>query len=176
MGVNVNVFKKRKSWLRFSITTTLNNLLVALLFTILFAALLGYKHVNVLTGSMGPTIPAGSIIIVKSMPYSSIVEGDIVQYMSGGTPVTHRVAGFDAETGYILTTDEPTYIANGKIGTVTPSQQPTSGTYVPISPNNVLGVVVLYFAGVGDLFEVVEENAIIITIGLVLLMFVGFFA
>lgn len=174
--MGINVFKKRKSWLMFSITTTFNNILLALLFTIIIAFALGYRHVNVLTGSMGPTIPAGSLIIVKDMPYSSIKEGDAVRFKSGGSTVTHRVAGFEAETGYILTIEEQIHLINGNLGTVTKEQLPETGTYVAVKPENVTGVVVLSFAGLGDLFEIIEENAIMITIGLILLMFVGYFA
>lgn len=174
--MGINVFKKPKSLLMFTITKTFNNILLALLFTIIIAFALGYRHINVLTGSMGPTIPAGSLIIIKDMPYSSIAEGDAVTYKQGGATVTHRVAGFDAETGYILTVEEVFYILNGKIGTVTPDELPEEGNYVVIKPENVVGVVVLSFASLGDLFETVQDNAILITIGLALLMFVGFFA
>lgn len=56
----------------------------------------GYSVFRVLTGSMEPTIPKDSFIIVDRVDASEIKEGDIISYFSqdpslGGTVNTHRV-------------------------------------------------------------------------------------
>ncbi len=44
------------------------------------------------TGSMGPTIPAGSLAVVREIPAADIGVGDVVTVdRSGKLPVTHRV-------------------------------------------------------------------------------------
>ena len=44
------------------------------------------------TGSMGPTIPAGSLAVVKKIPAAEVRVGDVVTVDRGSAlPVTHRV-------------------------------------------------------------------------------------
>ncbi|MBY6362813.1 signal peptidase I [Rhodococcus corynebacterioides] len=44
------------------------------------------------TGSMAPTIPTGSLAVVREVPASSVVPGDVVTVeRPGDLPVTHRV-------------------------------------------------------------------------------------
>jgi signal peptidase I len=52
------------------------------------------------TGSMSPTIPAGSLAIVKQIPASDIHVGDVVTVnRSPAPPVTHRVTSISPATG-----------------------------------------------------------------------------
>lgn len=58
------------------------------------------------TGSMGPTIPAGSAALVREMPAEDMKVGDIVTVDRGDKvlPVTHRVMGIqatDSSTGVV---------------------------------------------------------------------------
>lgn len=49
------------------------------------------------TGSMSPTIPAGSVAIVQLIPASEISVGDVVTVDRPGTlPITHRVTSVEA--------------------------------------------------------------------------------
>lgn len=49
------------------------------------------------TGSMSPTIPAGSVAVVQSVPVSEIDVGDVVTVdREGDLPVTHRVTSVSA--------------------------------------------------------------------------------
>lgn len=52
------------------------------------------------TGSMSPTIPAGSIAVVRAVPATEVEEGDVVTVDrgEGALPVTHRVTAI-LETG-----------------------------------------------------------------------------
>ncbi|MGW9159436.1 MULTISPECIES: hypothetical protein [unclassified Microbacterium] len=52
----------------------------------------GYSLMMFKTGSMSPTIPAGSVALVQRVPASDIVVGDVVTVDRAGTlPITHRV-------------------------------------------------------------------------------------
>lgn len=70
-------------------------ILLAVLAAVLPATLprlFGYEIYNVLTGSMEPEIPVGSILYVKAAPPEEIGEGDVIAFnASDATIVTHRV-------------------------------------------------------------------------------------
>lgn len=52
------------------------------------------------TGSMGPTIPAGSLAVVKKIPASEVRVGDVVTIDRGAAlPVTHRVTSVSPAGG-----------------------------------------------------------------------------
>lgn len=59
------------------------------------------------TGSMSPTIPAGSVAVVQRVPASAVEVGDVVTVdRAGDLPVTHRVTSVNAgadESERILT-------------------------------------------------------------------------
>lgn len=76
------------------------NVLAALAGILIFALLLisapqifGYRPVVVLSGSMEPTYPVGSIAYIKETPFEEINSGDIITFLADakGTMVTHRV-------------------------------------------------------------------------------------
>lgn len=56
--------------------------------------ILAYEAYVVRTGSMSPTIPAGSVVIVEPVPPLALKEGDILSYRRPASPpitVTHRI-------------------------------------------------------------------------------------
>ena len=53
--------------------------------------LMGYEIYNVISGSMEPEIPVGSVVYVASVEPEKIVSEDVIAFRSGGTVVTHRV-------------------------------------------------------------------------------------
>lgn len=62
-----------------------------------------HKPVRVVeTGSMSPTLPVWSIVIIKEQ--ESYQPGDMITFIADeGEPVTHRMTGTDEATGAILT-------------------------------------------------------------------------
>ena len=52
---------------------------------------LGYETYNIVSGSMEPELPVGSMVLVKEADPYSIEEGDIIAFNSNATVVTHRV-------------------------------------------------------------------------------------
>lgn len=53
--------------------------------------LMGIRVYNVVSGSMAPTIPVGSMIFVAPADGLEIEEGDVIAFLSNGVVVTHRV-------------------------------------------------------------------------------------
>lgn len=51
----------------------------------------GYEIFNVVSGSMEPEIPVGSLVYVESAPAKDILEGDVIAFQSGDSVITHRV-------------------------------------------------------------------------------------
>ena len=59
----------------------------------------GYSLIMFKTGSMSPTIPAGSVALVQEIPASDIAVGDVVTVdRDGALPVTHRVTSIADDT------------------------------------------------------------------------------
>ncbi|WP_417505938.1 signal peptidase I, partial [Microbacterium sp.] len=65
----------------------------------------GYSLIMFKTGSMAPTIPAGSVALVQKIPASDIAVGDVVTVdRDAALPITHRVTGVEpADAGDMRT-------------------------------------------------------------------------
>lgn len=64
---------------------------------VLLAVTMNITLIMFRTGSMAPTIPAGSVAIVQRVPAADIAVGDVVTVdRSGELPVTHRVTSVSA--------------------------------------------------------------------------------
>lgn len=63
--------------------------------------MMGYEMYNIVSGSMEPEIPVGSIIYVKYTEPSQIEEGDVIAFVSSGSVVSHRVvANYNLESKF----------------------------------------------------------------------------
>lgn len=66
--------------------------------------LMGYEEMAVLTGSMEPEYPVGSLIYVKEKDPETLQVGDVITYrLSGDTVVTHRIVEIDTEAQTVTT-------------------------------------------------------------------------
>jgi signal peptidase len=66
----------------------------------------GLRPADVVSGSMRPTLPVGSVVLTTQVPASQLRVGEIVQVprASDGTVVTHRVQAIEkTDAGYALT-------------------------------------------------------------------------
>ncbi len=63
---------------------------------------------RVLTGSMDPTIPPGSVVVSRPVQPEKVGRGDVVVFLppppfgTGGTPVVHRVVDVQRKDGDVL--------------------------------------------------------------------------
>lgn len=53
--------------------------------------LLGYQVYNIVSGSMEPAIPMGSVIYVASAIPEEVEEGEVIAFWSGESVIAHRV-------------------------------------------------------------------------------------
>ncbi len=65
--------------------------------------LLGYNAYSVVSGSMEPALPVGSVVYVESAGVSQIRAGDIIAFDDEGTVVTHRVIESLPQEGAFIT-------------------------------------------------------------------------
>ena len=90
----------------------------------------GFSLITFATGSMAPTIPAGSIALVREVPAADLEVGQVVTLQRGGErlPITHRIIGIEANPavrdGYIVSMQGdantipdtfPYYVKSGKV-------------------------------------------------------------
>lgn len=69
------------------------SLALALVGTVIIMLIAGYKFMIVSSGSMEPTLPVGSLVIVTPCEYEDLREGDIVTMDASGINLTHRIVG-----------------------------------------------------------------------------------
>ena len=99
-------------------------ILIILLIIIIISKIQGIEYKVVLTPSMEPELPVGSLLVIKPTEYEDIKIGDDVTYIrsNSNVVVTHRV--IQKEDGYITTQGIANDIADN-----------------PIAYENVIGVV-----------------------------------
>ena len=79
-------------------------LLVVIAALLLVPKLLGYTQYAVISGSMEPNIPVGSIVYDKEVEPEELEIGDVITYrLSGDTLVTHRIVAIDDATQTVQT-------------------------------------------------------------------------
>ncbi len=78
--------------------------LAALALYLIVPRILGMKTFAVLSGSMEPEIPVGSIVITEEVDPATITPGQIITYqLEGDTMVTHRVVKNDKNNKQLTT-------------------------------------------------------------------------
>ncbi|MCM1025234.1 MAG: signal peptidase I [Roseburia sp.] len=64
---------------------------IAAFLPITIPRLMGYQIYNIVSGSMEPAIPTGSLVFVEPAQPTEVQAGEIIAYYSGSSAVTHRV-------------------------------------------------------------------------------------
>jgi signal peptidase len=64
---------------------------------------MGYQSYNIMSGSMEPDIPVGSLVYVKPIAPEDIVEGDVIAFSSNDSVVVHRTVENHIVEGEIIT-------------------------------------------------------------------------
>ena len=78
--------------------------LAALAGILIIPKVMGYEEMAVLTGSMEPNYPVGSLIFVKEENPENLQVGDVITYrLSGDTVVTHRVVEINKDEQSVIT-------------------------------------------------------------------------
>lgn len=100
-------------------------LIIACIFIV--PKILGMDTLAVLSGSMEPNIPVGSIIVIDDVRFEDLKVNDVVTYsLSDSTLVTHRVIDIDNDSQLIKTKGDANDVDDGE----------------PISFNRIVGKLV----------------------------------
>jgi len=78
-------------------------IVIALCAPITLPGLMGYQVYDVVSGSMEPEIPVGSVVYVKQADPSMIQVGDVIAYQSESDVVIHRVTANRSSMGEMVT-------------------------------------------------------------------------
>lgn len=118
------------------LTTILILILLVLAIILIAPGLLGYRSLAVLSGSMEPKIPVGSLVFAKEAEPSALEVGDVITYrLSGSTLVTHRVIENDTASGQLITKGDANDVADSN----------------PVEYQNVVGKVKMHLPLIGYL-------------------------
>lgn len=123
------------------ILSTLIIIILAAVAAALFVPrILGYETMSVVSGSMEPGIPVGSLIYTNTKADTDTLQkGDIITYKIGeDTRVTHRIDSIDEQTGYFITKGD----ANDSVDAEPVSQAQVAGKVALSIP--VLGYLSIY--------------------------------
>lgn len=101
--------------------------LITVLFTLALSHILGVKFFSVISGSMEPEVPAGSLVITAPESLAGKAQvGDVISYVADKnlTVVTHRVVAHDHANGTYTTqgdaneTSDPPVLHDNVVGKV----------------------------------------------------------
>lgn len=76
---------------------------IALYLPITLAHARGYEVYNVVSGSMEPAIPVGSVIYVETLRAEDVAEGDVIAFHGGSSVIAHRVVKNRVGEGEFIT-------------------------------------------------------------------------
>jgi len=71
----------------------LKSLLISIMLMIILMLVMGYEFMIVVSSSMEPTLPVGSLVLITPCEYEDLENGDIVTMDKNGINLTHRVVG-----------------------------------------------------------------------------------
>lgn len=111
-------------------------IVIAACLTLVIPRLAGYDSYVVVSGSMEPSIPVGSIVYSEETDPVLLRTGDVIVFIDpsrGTTPITHRVVSNNPYTGSIITKGDAN--AHEDIN--------------PVAYNNVIGIVRAHVPRIG---------------------------
>ena len=165
---------EKKNYWKFWSGKVIKSLAISLLLCIALMVCMGYKFMIVISGSMEPTLPTGSLIIVTPCDYDDLELNDIVTMQGSGIYFTHRVVGkVHAVTNEILEETDERYETEGIWYTKGDNNMQNDGDG-PIN-KEVIGKVheSHCFTWVGVLVRYVKANwQMLIAFGVILIVFV----
>ena len=105
--------------------------------------LLGYEVYEVISGSMEPEIPVGSILYVEQTEPETFEAGDVIAFIKDGSVIKHRVE----ENRYV----EGTFITKGDAN--------SKEDMAPVEYENLVGRAVWHFPMLGKMMSLMAGTA-----------------
>lgn len=153
-----NIYKRENKVVKYTFIV-IRNICLAFLIALVAAFALGYKFLNILTGSMTPTMPVNTVVIIKQIDMQDVEVGDVVTFKVGDSNVTHRVVEKDDSGRNIVLKTQGDAAEN-------------QGSRETVTKENYVGTVIYYVKDLGVLLELIKENIIIIVVCIVLALFI----
>ena len=133
---------------------------LALCLALTLPRFLGYGIYNVVSGSMEPEIPVGSVVYVEGVRAEDVAGGDVIAFQSGDSVIIHRVVENQVVEGKFTTKGD----ANAEedmekadysalIGRVS-RHYPFFGRFLEIYTSSVGKIYVICFAACGAMFNI----------------------
>ena len=87
------------------IGTAIIVIIIAVCLALSVPKVFGVNSYTVLTGSMVPSIPVGSVVYAKAADPASLAAGEVIVFYDGHTdiPITHRIIENDTARGQVVT-------------------------------------------------------------------------
>lgn len=108
---------------------------IACLLPVFVPKIMGREVFTVVSGSMEPEIPVGSLVIIKKADPLKVQAGDIIAFRRNGTVVTHRVVENQSEARQFITKGDANEMEDLE----------------PVSYTGLVGLMTHHFGGVGNL-------------------------
>lgn len=124
-------------------------------------SIFGFRFYDVLTPSMTPEIPVGSMVIVKMIEPSELKVGDIVTYstsIDGSTVLTHRVSRIMGSG------DSLSFMTKGDANLVEDMN--------PVYPSQVIGTVNLIIPYLGSVMTYIQANLTLVILSIIALILI----
>ena len=125
---------------------------------------LGYEAYEVISGSMEPEIPLGSVIYVGETDPGTLQEGDVIAFVSAGSVIAHRVVRNRTIEGELVTKGDANSIEdispvpdNAVIGIV-PRHIPFVGHFMSLYASRVGKIYLLMVIACGVLLHVLGKR------------------
>ena len=142
---------------------------VVVIFAVLLVGLrfVGVQVYSVISGSMEPEYPVGSLIYVKEVDAYEVEVGDVITFvLSNDMPATHRVIDIDYETQHFYTRGDANYSideATGeKIYTEDPAVHFKNLIGKPVFMIPLLGYVAYYIQHPPGMYVAIAAGAILL--------------
>lgn len=116
---------------------------IAIMAVLAVPQFMGYETYNIISGSMAPSIPVGSLIIVEPMEPADLEKGDVIAFRTEGSVIAHRVTSNNVIEGTLNTKGD----ANEE------------EDLTPIHYANVIGKVIRSFDNLGDVMSYLTRPA-----------------
>ncbi len=127
-------------------------------------SIVGYQAYEVVSGSMEPEIPVGSVIYVQDVDLTKVQEGDIIAFNDGNSVIAHRVTTNRTSLGEFVTKGDSNEIEDfdpipydAVIGKVQ-AHVPYLGSFMSIYTSTVGKVYLLLTAACGVMFNVLASR------------------
>ncbi len=141
---------------------------VVVIFAVLLIGvrLFGIQVYSVISGSMEPEYPVGSLIYVKEVKPSEVQVGDVITFVLSKTPATHRVIAIDKDNQLFYTQGDANYQINEETGEkVYMEDPPVHFNYLigkPVFKIPVLGYIAYYIQHPPGMYIAIAAGAILL--------------